>query len=77
MLCRDCSVEHIAPLVVVTMLHQRRALLGDRRLESLKLASENPYEGFAMLCIAHDLDKRKRDTAISAYTMECYHAVVL
>ena len=30
-----------------------------------------------MLCIVHDLDKHKRDTANSAYTMECYHTVVL
>jgi hypothetical protein len=30
-----------------------------------------------MLCVVHDLDKHKRDTAISAYTMECYHLMVL
>ena len=48
-----------------------RALLEDRRLESSKLASEIPNKSFAMHCIAHDLDKHKRDT------MECYHAVVL
>ena len=29
------------------------------------------------LLIVHDVDKHKRDTANSAYTMECYHAVVL
>ena len=62
---------------IVTTLHQRRALLGDRRLESLKPASDIPNKSFATLCIVHDLDKHKRDTANSAYTMERYHAVVL
>ena len=76
-LCRDCSIEHIAPLVVVTTLHQRRALLGDRRLESLKPASDIPNKSCAMLCIVHDLDKHKRDTANSAYTVKCYHTMVL
>ena len=71
-----CYAE-IAAFVVVTTLHQRRALLGDQRLESLKPASDIPNKSFATLCIAHDLDKHKRDKAISAYTMECYHAVVL